>query len=56
MLWVRPLERLVDGARCRPDEVAQELEDPLRLGGARGRDAAKVEPVKVAVQTPACAR
>ena len=46
---VGPLQRLVEPARRRPDDVAQELEEALRPGGARSGEPAQVEPVQVAV-------
>ena len=48
MFRVCSLQGLVDGARCRPDDVAQELEEALRPGGAGPGPTAQVEPVQVA--------
>ena len=45
---VGPLQRLVEGARRRTDDVAEELEEALRLGGAGPGQPAQVEPVQVA--------
>ena len=49
MFRVGPLQRLVERARGRPEDVAQELEEALRPGGAGPGQPAQVEPVQVAV-------
>ena len=45
---VCPLQRLVEGSRGRTDDVAEELEEALRPGGAGPGQPPQVEPVQVA--------
>ena len=49
VLRVGPLQPLVDGARRRPDHVAQEVEEGLRLGRAGAGAPVAQEPVQLPV-------